>query len=178
MDLDGGGWTYVARGSYSSDGCTDQAFGTVSTDPESNTRWSVGNDVMNAIAFPDEAIYAEYLVFIGHNTDNGYTAAEMFRKSRILASPGIDMSAPMDVTFGVDTWYGNGWVAEYDDCNSGDCGPCWEPNDVNFCCTLDSSTNVLNSCDLAENDKEGQWSNTNTNQHLRCDQDGRFLRRY
>ena len=37
MDHDGGGWTYVARGTYSSDGDTTDSYGTVTSDTDGKT---------------------------------------------------------------------------------------------------------------------------------------------
>ena len=42
MDTMGGGWTYAARGSDSTDGCQTDAFGSVSNDASVNSRWSLG----------------------------------------------------------------------------------------------------------------------------------------
>jgi len=64
-------------------------------------------------------------------------------------------------------WNGSGWVQSTNTCNSTDRGPCWEPDTANYCCNRNASGDWF-SCGLSPYNQEGQWSNNNTNQHLRC----------
>ena len=50
METMGGGWTYVSRGTDSSNGCQKLAFGDIAVDPTENTRWSLGQVAINALA--------------------------------------------------------------------------------------------------------------------------------
>ena len=127
---------------------------------------------MNAIGFSTRdddtpTKHAEYIVTMGESTDNAYDVTS-YRLSRIAQA--IDMGSALDVNFEVEIWTGSEWVPQVDTCHENDCGPCSEPNDVDYCCDIDTG-----ECDIASYDTEGQWSNTNTNQHLRCDVGGGCL---
>ena len=162
MDVHGGGWTYVARGSDSNDGCQQDSYGTVSTNMTINSRWSLGQDTINNLAMGYD--YLEYLVTTGENNDNGYDPLDQWRLFRISTQHVLNFAEPMDATYNTQVWQGNHWITVEYECNTADCGPCWEPGRQNFCCD-----DTMSDCELALMDQEGQWSNSNTNQHLRCD---------
>ena len=173
MTTNGGGWTYVARGSLSSDGDTTSAYGSVQKDETKIVRWSFGQDLINKIGGNNQgsSAFIEYFVTGGHTQNSPthssrpgeWTYFRIFRTDQKLR-----MDDPMDKSHGVDVWTGSKWEAATYECNPTDAGPCWEPNHQNTCCQRNSAGN-WHSCAQAPKNQEGQWSNDNTNQHLRCD---------
>ena len=98
MTTQGGGWTYVARGTSSADGDTTAAYGSNQNNPTVNTRWSVGQAEMNIIA--GGAAYKEYYVTMGANNNNNYALGD-HRAFRVAGATTIRMDDPMDATYGV-----------------------------------------------------------------------------
>jgi hypothetical protein len=180
MDIQGGGWTYVARGTNGDDGCDSDAFGTVTVDPRKNTQWSLGDWAINEIGYDQHTQWLEYLVTMGYENDDDYNPHEYFRYMRVALGDNFTLGEELDANYGdVEVWDGSAWVAATYDCNDEDCGPCWQPDEQNWCCELEQS-GFLSNCPEASVDTEGQWSHTNTNQHLRCmdsdyDQDALML---
>jgi len=102
METMGGGWTYVARGSNSDDGCDTDAFGTVSADHFLNSRWSLGNWAINEIGYDQGTKWLEYYVTVGHNSDNGYAPHDKFRLARVPLGSNFTLGSGMDVDYDVE----------------------------------------------------------------------------
>merc|ERR1711939_1108216 len=171
--------TLVARGTDSSNGCQGNAFGTYTSDISVKDRYSLGDAAINTIAAGGNGGAIEYYVAHGPNNDEGYTAFEYFRMFRMTGT--FTLTNELDKQFDVSVWMGDKFETATFDCASNDCGPCWEPTDQNICCQRDGDGMFTsNTCAKATHGGEGQWSHTNTNQHLRCsggdfDQDGLVL---
>ena len=171
MDTQGGGWAYVGRGSDPTSGCTSSAFGTIQTDPDVNARWSFGDAVINqlgttASCHGSPSKWMEYYYAMGTNNAYGFPSYFDFRVFRSRGS--YTMASPMDGTKAdVYVWNSTSWASVTYSCYSTDCGGCNEPGSQNYCC-LRGSDGAWNNCGLAPKNQEGQFSNTNKNQHLRC----------
>ena len=169
MQTDGGGWTYVKRGTDST-GQSDSPHGTVQTDPSVATRWGLGMALTNQLKSAD-ATYLEYYITGAPGGGGGYTRPTPYLDFRVLRTPqDFTFSAPFDNTHGVQAWTGSTWTNVVG-CSSADRGPCWEPGSTNYCCRRDTSSYAWVNCGQASRNSEGQYSHTNTNQHLRCSED-------
>ena len=162
METAGGGWAYVARGSDPTSGRQTNAYGLVQSDPGLNERWSLGEAAINAL---NEHGQLEFFVTIGPGNGPGYVPYEWFRIFRTGSR--LHFSQAQDGFYGgMHVWDGAAWRATNYLCDADDAGPCWEPGETNICCRLDPITHEFEGCARAE--EEGQWSNKNRNQHLRC----------
>ncbi|EDQ88239.1 uncharacterized protein MONBRDRAFT_37540 [Monosiga brevicollis MX1] len=175
MTTDGGGWTYVARGPATSNGAT----GSISQDPTLAGVWQLSTDEINAIVGNNA-----YELYIGQglngdiNTTNEYNGnpnagsvvddIQSFRV-RLQFTP-LTFERAMDLYY---AWDGSEWV-QNNDTNPhrySDRGPTWQAYDQgNLCCERSESGAWIN-CAPAPIRKEGQFSNVNLNQHLRCKYD-------
>jgi len=160
MTTDGGGWTYVGRGSNSSTQ-TNSAYSSVQTNPDSTGRWHFSAAAINNLV-GNTTPYESY-VTMGLNGDAASGDIGEYRVRR----ENIAMNFENNSMGNYSGWSGSSWVQSTNTCNSTDRGPCWEPDVANYCCNRDS-TGDWTSCNLAPYNAEGQWSNNNTNQHLRC----------
>ncbi len=159
MTSDGGGWTYVARGSNGSTQ-VNGAYGSVSLDPTSTGRWHLSANMIRGLV-GNTTPYETY-VTMGQNGDAHTPEIGEFRVRK--ETQAMTFESHM---FEYSGWNGSTWVFRSSSGNSTDRGPSWEPDAANYCCHQDAISNWSN-CRLAPLSAEGQWSNTNTNQHLRC----------
>ena len=160
MTTDGGGWTYVGRGSNNATQ-TNTAYGSVQTDPEATGRWHFSaTTIRNLVG--NTTPYESY-VTMGLNGDAEAGDIGEYRVRR----ENIAMNFENNSMGNYSGWSGSSWVQSTNTCNSTDRGPCWEPDAANYCCNRNSAGDWT-SCNPAPLSQEGQWSNNNTNQHLRC----------
>jgi len=166
MRTDGGGWTYAARGT----GNSNAAYGSIQNNPDVATQWGLGVDVINGLR-SHELGFLEAYVTVGKGAatiSSSYPAGTAHKDFRVLRfTADLTFDSPFDQTYGLQVWSGNAWVGMDKDCRPEDRGPCWEPTITNYCCSRDTSGSWT-GCKLATVNLEGQWSNVNTNQHLRC----------
>jgi len=164
MDIHGGGWSYVARGSNSLDFDDDKAFGTPQTDADVNTRWSFGEEVINELTAGGN--YREILLTLGGNNNLNQPSHELFRLFRMPVTTAITMSDSMDVLWSsdIEVWDGAGWNALTITCGGDDFGPCWASSltstadDTDFCCALDSNNDLNVACQPGvAGDGSGAW---------------------
>ncbi len=159
MTTMGGGWTYVARGSNGSTQANG-AVGSVSVDPTTAGIWHLSAADINAISGAPP-----YQSYVAHGL-NGETVAGEENTLRIRQENApMTFAAPM---FDYSGWNGTDWTLATVVGNSTDRGPSWDPGAGNTCCDRDPSTGAISNCGNAPLNQEGQWSNNNTNQHLRC----------
>ena len=153
MDIHGGGWSYVARGSNSLNFADSQAYGTAQTDPDVNTRWSFGDDVINELTAG--GAYREILLTLGGNNNLDLPSHELFRLFRIPIGVEITNSDLMDADWSTDieAWDGSSWNELTITCGWEDYGVCWSAADgttaageVDFCCPLDSNNDLNEAC--------------------------------
>jgi hypothetical protein len=162
MTTDGGGWTYIARGS-DTNSQTNDAYGDVSLDPASTGVWHFSADRVALVT--GEPPYESYLTF-GANGDAAPAGeGDEYRVRR--ENQRMTFAAAM---FNYSGWGGSSWIASGAIGSSADRGPSWEPGTANQCCNRTGSGGWT-GCREAPLDREGQWSNLNTNQHLRCEVD-------
>ncbi len=159
MTSDGGGWTYVGRGSNSSTQ-SNSTYGSISLDPTVTGRWHLSATLIRALV-GDTTPYETY-VTMGENGDAHTPELGEFRVRQETQAMTFESAM-----FDYSGWNGATWVFRTSTGNSTDRGPSWEPDAANYCCHQDASGGWTN-CRLAPLSQEGQWSNLNTNQHLRC----------
>lgn len=162
MDTMGGGWTYVARGSNSSTQ-TNSAYAYPSDQPDEAVVWHLS--ATDIAALTGAAPYESY-VRVGRDGSDWLSlpAAEADEVRFRRESVAMTFTAPM---FSYQGFNGTTWVSNTTVGSGEDRGPAWQPDPANLCCEVTAGGSV-SSCRLAPNGTEGQWSNTNTNQHLRC----------
>lgn len=171
MDTDGGGWTYVVRGSPTSSSGHSVAYGSVQTDPSVTARWSIGQTKINGLRSASQLsgeAYFEYYV--------SYPARNEFRVFRLNVADGLRF----DANYGIDASYGStqtglqvrsnaDWITvTYTSNEVSDRGPIWEPGAQNICCFRSTDDFTFYGCAVAAQNAQGQFSHTNLNQHMRC----------
>merc|ERR1719270_2516450 len=101
----------------------------------------------------------------------GYPCSNQDNYKRIYAvaeQSNFDLSGNMDGGVpGLFVWTGSSFEETNYQCSDSDAGPCWEPDDEDVCCAT-ASDGSWTDCRKGEVNLEGQFSNTNTNQHFRC----------
>jgi hypothetical protein len=161
----GGGWTYVARGSDSNTQ-NNAAYNYPFVEPDLNGIWHLSAAHINALTgAPPYETYVR-VGRSGPNWDN-LPPAERDEIRIRRENAAFTFEAPM---FNYAGWNGSSWITASTTGSSSDRGPAWEPGTGNLCCEIQTDGTVLN-CRSAPANQEGQWSNLNTNQHLRCFQD-------
>eukprot|EP00045_Choanoeca_perplexa_P020281 m.3978 g.3978 ORF g.3978 m.3978 type:complete len:685 (-) comp6644_c0_seq1:88-2142(-) len=160
MSTSSGGWTYIARGTSQA----DSAVGDVSLDPTTAGIWHLSTSTIQAITQNKP-----YEIYIGHGLNGDIETSddeESFRIQRLEAP--FTFSAPMEAYYG---WNGSTWLKSTQYAASSDRGPVWENADpANQCCERNGAGSWI-SCGPSTNGNEGQFSNLNNNQHLRCKAD-------
>ena len=165
MTTDGGGWSYVARGSASTLSAASTTFGSVQTDPNTDAAWSFGQSQINSFFRTSAGAYLEYYVTLSTEV-SGSGAYRIYRSAQPLR-----FDVGMDATYGVEVWDGSAFRLVNYECGSSDTGPCWEPGEFNFCCARDSGGQWTGCSITHAATSEGQWNamgTGNRNQHLRC----------
>lgn len=177
MTTDGGGWTYVMRGSppYGS-GLFTSAHGTVTTNPASVAQWSIGEAKINGLRNASQVAGTTFFEYYVH-----YVALDEFRVFRLTATVGLRFDQAIDNQYndgtntGLQVYGSGGWVAvTYSSAEAGDRGPVWEPTipAQNHCCGR-STGGAWASCAQATVMPaylNGQFTHENYNQHMRCSQ--------
>ena len=160
MTTDGGGWTYVARGSNGSTQ-TDAAYGAIQNDPAAAVQWHLSMDEINAIV-GGTTPYNSY-VTMGENGDSDSSDAGQYRIRREYDA--MSFSSAM---YNYDAWDGSVWTAATKTGDSSHRGPSWVSDASNTCCERGSS-GAWENCYLASSSLgDALWSQGNSNQHLRC----------
>eukprot|EP00033_Pygsuia_biforma_P001502 GCRY01001694.1.p1 GENE.GCRY01001694.1~~GCRY01001694.1.p1 ORF type:complete len:277 (+),score=31.59 GCRY01001694.1:122-952(+) len=161
MDTEGGGWTYIARGSGT---LTNYQLGSISSNPSAVSVWHMSANAIRSM-LPESKDFLETYIYLSPETisvDIGYYRV---RQEHVPFS----FVAPMERYAAFD---GTGYnTNSTQSCSPVDRGPCWEPDAANICCQRDPRKGEFTNCAQAPVNLEGQFSNDNLNQHLRCTAD-------
>eukprot|EP00033_Pygsuia_biforma_P000813 GCRY01000947.1.p1 GENE.GCRY01000947.1~~GCRY01000947.1.p1 ORF type:complete len:311 (+),score=22.84 GCRY01000947.1:430-1362(+) len=169
METQGGGWTYVARGTGEGAN-TDEKFGQVSVDPQAASQWHLSAADVNALK--TKTYLETYITMPSSCIDTSFSSGYSSCSSevgyyRVREERGNFTFALRMPNY--NAFDGSGYsVPSVDVCSSTDRGPCWQVESANVCCQVDETTHNFVSCGPADIGLEGQWSNGNLNQHLRC----------
>jgi hypothetical protein len=160
MTTDGGGWTYVARGS-NDDTQTNSAFGSEQSDPTVSEQWHLSMDAINAIV--DYSIQYQSYVTMGVNGDSDSTDADQFRVRKEYEAMTFESAM-----FDYEGWNGSSWVPATTSGVTTHRGPSWIKDSSNLCCARDVGGDWSGCYVASESLGDGLWSQGNANQHLRC----------
>lgn len=122
-------------------------------------------DAINTLVGFDSARHFESWIRFGDSPENKFRVRREHQPMTFMK--------PMSAYAGFD---GSGWVEQetgFGGTNDRlDRGPCWIPEKANdLCCSYIDAEGGFGGCFLAAH-KEGQYSHTNGNQHMRCVDDG------
>ena len=169
MTTAGGGWTYVARGATSQTQ-TNEGVGAVQTSPNASIQWHLSTEQITQITQGTSG-YESY-VTMGVGGDEKPEDAGWYRV-RLESGP-VSFE---DKMWDYKAWNGQSWTQSTQECAGSDRGPCWQPDDANYCCKR-AVDGAWESCQKAPQNQEGQFSssdgfgpNGEPNQHLRCGAD-------
>ena len=103
MTTDGGGWTYVARGSSSSSH-TNSSFGSVQTDPLAASKWHLSSATIESLV--EYSLQYESYTTMGLNGDSSMSDYGQYRVRQ--ENEFLTFTSAM---FNYSSWDGSTWVA-------------------------------------------------------------------
>eukprot|EP00033_Pygsuia_biforma_P000815 GCRY01000949.1.p1 GENE.GCRY01000949.1~~GCRY01000949.1.p1 ORF type:complete len:338 (+),score=26.36 GCRY01000949.1:215-1228(+) len=128
METQGGGWTYVARGTP---GVTDLQLGEIQINPSADVIWHFSVDDINALKDPSEDYLESYITMAANCRDNYVLdcpscTMEVGNYRVRLEAGNFSFTTPMD---NYTAWNGTAYATVSSrPCISDDNGPCWEPD--------------------------------------------------